>query len=176
MSQLSFALLGPPEIRHGDSVLKFSTRKALALLIYLAVEGGSHTRRRLSELFWPELDSKNGRAALRATLLQLRQLTEHEAASKPHLFIEQDTLSLDLSSEVVLDVNQLEAAYKDVHALSRRTTPIHGKERNLLCQRLEQAIALYRGEFLAGFSSLVWHLPLFLAWQGSSQISGTIMI
>ena len=99
MAQLSFALLGPPEIRHGDSILKFSTRKALALLIYLAVEGGSHTRRALSELFWPELDSQHGRAALRATLLQMRKLTEHEEPSgKPHISTDQDTLSLDLSS------------------------------------------------------------------------------
>src|SRR6266568_4326349 len=123
MAQLSFALLGPLEIRHGDSVLKFSTRKALALLIYLAVEGGSHTRRALSELFWPELDSKHGRAALRATLLQLRQLTEHEESSaKSHIHIGQDSLSLDLSSEVVLDVHQLEVVHKEVRALSRHAT------------------------------------------------------
>src|SRR6266568_4184835 len=114
MAQLYFALLGPPEIRHGDTVLNFSTRKALALLIYLAVEGGSHTRRALSELFWPELDAKHGRAALRSTLLQLRQLLEHEEPSaKPHVHVNQDTLSLDLSSGVVLDVHQFEVAHKE---------------------------------------------------------------
>src|SRR6266567_4024280 len=146
MAQLSFALLGPPEIRHGDSILKFSTRKALALLIYLAVEGESHTRRALSELFWPELDSKHGRAALRSTLLQLRQLTEHEEPSaKPHMHIDQDSLSLDFSSGVVLDVHQFEVAHKEARALSRRPTPVHGKKRRLLCQQLEQAIALCRG-------------------------------
>ena len=34
MGDLSLALLGPPEVRHADQVLLFSTRKELALLIF----------------------------------------------------------------------------------------------------------------------------------------------
>ena len=37
MGDLYLALLGPPEVRHADQMLQFSTRKELALLIYLAV-------------------------------------------------------------------------------------------------------------------------------------------
>ena len=73
MGDVRFAFLGPPEVRHADQVLLFSTRKELALLIYLAVEGRAHARKHLSELFWPEGDAMHGRAALRITLLHLRQ-------------------------------------------------------------------------------------------------------
>jgi hypothetical protein len=63
MGDLCFTLLGPPEVRHDDQVLLFSTRKELALLIYLAVEGRVHLRKNLSEQFWPEGDAMHGRAA-----------------------------------------------------------------------------------------------------------------
>jgi hypothetical protein len=65
MGDLYLALLGPPEVRHADQVLQFSTRKELALLIYLAVEGRVHLRKKLSEQFCPEGDAMHGRAALR---------------------------------------------------------------------------------------------------------------
>src|SRR5712692_9604452 len=38
MSQLHLSLLGEPIVKHGEDTLTFSTRKALALLVYLAVE------------------------------------------------------------------------------------------------------------------------------------------
>ena len=85
MSQLQLSLLGAPIITHGEHTLTFSTRKALALLAYLAVDGGMHTRKTISEAFWPELDAEHGRAALRSTLLELRKLFErsHSALSRP---------------------------------------------------------------------------------------------
>jgi DNA-binding SARP family transcriptional activator len=49
MGDVSFTLLGAPEVRHADQVLLFPTRKELALLIYLAVEGRIHLRKTLSE-------------------------------------------------------------------------------------------------------------------------------
>src|SRR5436853_48042 len=62
MSQLQLSLLGAPIVKHGERTLTFSTRKALALLVYLAVEGGTHPRKTLSEAFWPELDAEHGQA------------------------------------------------------------------------------------------------------------------
>jgi DNA-binding SARP family transcriptional activator len=60
MGELSLTLLGPPEVRHDDQALLFSTRKELALLIYLAVEGRVHARQTLSQQFWPETDARHG--------------------------------------------------------------------------------------------------------------------
>ena len=116
MSQLQLSLLGTPVVKHGERTLTFSTRKALALLVYLAVEGGSHPRKTLSESFWPELDAEHGRAALRATLLELRKLLErtHGPGERAHLLIERDMLGFDQGSPLILDLRLVESAGKQV--------------------------------------------------------------
>jgi DNA-binding SARP family transcriptional activator len=68
MGQLHIALLGTPEVRHTGQVVIFGTHKALALLIYLVVKGGTHSREKLTALFWPESDEEQSRATLRSTL------------------------------------------------------------------------------------------------------------
>src|ERR1700736_6122185 len=102
MSQLQLSLLGEPVVKHGGQTVTFSTRKALVLLVYLAVEGGIHTRKTLSEAFWPELDAEHGRAALRATLLELRKLLErnHEVGEQTHLRVERDMLGIEQGSSL----------------------------------------------------------------------------
>ena len=87
MGDVRFTLLGTPEVRHANQALLFSTRKEFALLIYLAVEGRVHSRKNLSELFWPEGDAMHGRAALRISLLHLRHLLGESAGVDhvPHL-------------------------------------------------------------------------------------------
>src|SRR2546429_4864348 len=114
MSQLQLSLLGTPVVKHGERTLTFSTRKALALLVYLAVEGGMHTRKTLSESFWPELDAEHGRAALRATLLELRKLLErsHGPGERAHLHIERDTLGIEQGSPLILDLRFVESVSK----------------------------------------------------------------
>lgn len=42
---LHFALLGPPQVYHNGQLLVFPSRKSLALLIYLAVEGRIRAKR-----------------------------------------------------------------------------------------------------------------------------------
>jgi DNA-binding SARP family transcriptional activator len=148
MSQLQLSLLGTPIIKHGEHTLTFSTRKALALLAYLAVEGGMHTRKALSEAFWPELDAEHGRAALRATLLELRKLLEraHGPDEQPHLLVERDLLAFDQSSPLLLDLHLVEIA-------SKQTAEARVHECNTLVKgQFEQAICLARGPFLAGFT------------------------
>ena len=154
MSQLKLLLLGEPVVKHGEHLLTFSTRKALALLIYLAVEGGTHTRKTLSESFWPELDAEHGRAALRATLLELRKLLErsHEPGEQAHLHIERDTLGFDQDSPLVLDLRFVEAISKQAGQVGRRGGPLADQVDGELLAQLEQATHLTRGPFLAGFT------------------------
>src|SRR5689334_15904939 len=125
MSQLQLSLLGTPVVKHGERTLTFSTRKALALLVYLAVEGRMHPRKTLSESFWPELDAEHGRAALRATLLELRKLLErsHEPGEQTHLLVERDALGFDPDSSLILDHSLVESASKQV---GRGTPPLVG--------------------------------------------------
>ncbi len=151
MSQLHLSLLGTPVVKHGQDTLTFSTRKALALLVFLAVEGGTHLRKPLSESFWPELDAEHGRGALRATLLELRKLLErcHGPGERDHLLVERDTLRFDQGSPLILDLRFVESASKQV---GRGIEPLAGQTRGALLAQLEQAMHLARGPFLASFT------------------------
>src|SRR5713101_9641765 len=151
MSQLQLSLLGTPVVKHDEHTLTFSTRKALALLIYLVVEGGMHPRKTLSEAFWPELDAEHGRAALRATLLELRKLLErcHGPGERAHLQVERDMLGIEQGSSLILDLRLVESASKLV---GRGVESLVGQAREELLAQLEQAARLVRGPFLASFT------------------------
>src|SRR5438876_859717 len=151
MSQLQLSLLGTPVVKHGERTLTFPTRKALALLVYLAVEGGTHTRKTLSESFWPELDAEHGRAALRATLVELRKSLErcHEPGERAHLLVERDTLEIEQGSQLVLDLRLVESVSKQA---GRLVEPFKDQAEGELLQQLEQATRQASGPFLAGFT------------------------
>src|SRR6266700_2910175 len=164
MGDLCLTLLGPPEVRHDDQVLLFSTRKELALLIYLAVEGRVHLRKTLSELFWPEGDARHGRAALRIALLHLRHMLSEGTGVDPvpHLLITHDTLGLDLTCALELDLHPLHEAWTLVRASSGTALTMPEDTRRTLLAQLQRAASLPRGEFLEGFS--LRDAPAFDDW------------
>ncbi len=153
MSALKIALLGPPEVDHRDHRLTFPDRKVLALLAYLATEGGMQERQKLTRLLWPESDMAHGRTALRITLLHLRHILEENASPEceAHLLITHDTIGLDPASGIDLDLHALETAWKLVRALP---TPeaLQEEVRRTLIARLQSAAVLYRGSFLQDFT------------------------
>lgn len=152
MGDLHLTLLGPPAIRHADQVLQFSTRKELALLIYLAVEGRVLLRQKLAEQFWPEGDAMHGRAALRITLLHLRHLLDEGVALGSHLTVTRDTLSLDFTSAITLDIHTLHDAWTVAHASARTALHLPEDARRTLLAQLQHAASLSRGMFLEGFA------------------------
>ncbi|MFL5704884.1 MAG: ATP-binding protein, partial [Ktedonobacteraceae bacterium] len=164
MGNLRFTLLGPPEVRHADQLLLFSTRKEFALLIYLAVEGRIHLRKTLSELFWPEGDARHGRAALRITLLHLRHLLGEGAGVDPasHLLTTGDTLGLDFTSDVELDLHTLHEAWTLACASTHTALAMPEDARRSLLGQLQRAISIVHGEFLEGFS--LRDAPAFDDW------------
>ncbi len=157
---LHFALLGPPQVYHGGQLLVFPSRKALALLLYLAVEEGKHSRKMLSELFWPESDAAHARSALRTTILELREVLMKDAVPAertgldriPHLHIDRDTLSLDVTSGISLDLDTLQAAWVLARDTARMTATLPEETRRAHLAQLQEATRLSRGEFLDGFS------------------------
>lgn len=162
MGQLQLLLFGTPIVKHDETTLTFSTRKALALLVYLAVEGGVHSRKTLSEAFWLELDAQHGRAALRATLLELRRLFDrsHDAGASAHLRAERDMLAITQDDSLVLDLRLLEAA----STLTEHTVAsLLGQERQQVFTQLEEASRLVRGPFLRGFT--LRDSPFFDDWS-----------
>src|SRR6266849_3457523 len=81
MSLLRLAVLGPPEIFHDSSRLTFALRKAQALLLYLAVQGGLHSRSKLAAFLWPDSESSDARRTLRNAIVLLRSLLTDSDAS-----------------------------------------------------------------------------------------------
>jgi DNA-binding SARP family transcriptional activator/predicted ATPase len=133
---LTLAVLGHPEVRQNGQQVSFATRKVLALLLYLAVEGGRHSREKLTALFWPESDNEHGRAALRRVLVLLRQALPDADA---YLRIEREHLGFNPEADFTLDLNLVDAAART------------GPSRETLAT-LHAAAAAYRGGFLEGFS------------------------
>ena len=162
MSHLSLALLGTPEIRHAGRVVKFRTRKEQALLIYLATEGGLHSREKITALLWPNSDESQGRTTLRRTLADLRSRLE-DAGGPAHLVIDRDMLGFDFSSDTDLDLHTLESTY----SLARGSSTVQeeqGAVQNPLLLHLQRAASLNRGPFLEGFS--LSEAPNFDDWIG----------
>ena len=168
MSTLHLSVLGSPQVLHGESHPSFSTRKELALLLYLAVEGGSHTRKHLTELLWPDSDATRGRAAFRITLLRLRDALGESATlnERAHLNVERDMLKLNMT-DVTLDLHILQEAWMLVQQTPQSSTTLHREARQNAIYRLQQASLVWRGRFLDDFS--LRDAPTFDDWIRSQH-------
>src|SRR5260370_24007250 len=151
MDRLHLAMLGPPEVFHNGSRLSFALRKALGLLVYLAVEGGMHPRGKLAALLWPDSEPHAARTALRNALALLRSLladSDSAPAQHTHLLSERELVGLNPQAALELDLAVVRQAYT---AAQRFATPPAEQQRAALVTPLQQALFLVRGPFLDGF-------------------------
>ncbi|TMD67792.1 MAG: hypothetical protein E6I97_22825, partial [Chloroflexi bacterium] len=151
MSVLRLNVLGPPEVYHDGSRLTFALRKAQALLLYLAVEGGMHPRSKLAALLWPDSEPHAARTALRNALTLLRRLLADLDPSAPahsHLLCEHELLGLDPHAPYELDLEVVQQAYQQAQRLS--SVPSE-PERAALVSQVQHALAQVHGPFLEGF-------------------------
>ena len=140
MSRLAIHLLGAPRIEIDGQPVEPDTRKAIALLAYLAVTGQRHTRDTLATLLWPEYDQSRGRAALRRTLSALKS-----AVHGYGLDIRRDSLSLEPTADIWVDVGQFRGLLVEYH---EHDQPLDAAT----LASLSKAVDLYRDDFMAGFS------------------------
>src|SRR5687768_5137679 len=154
MPQLTLHLLGPPRIELKGAPLVIDRRKAIALLVYLALSTRPQPRDSLAALFWPDYDQQAARNNLRRTLSILKQALEGE-----WLEIDQGTVTLKQNESLWVDVVQfqrlLEKCKRHEHAPDGVC---------LVClPLLAEAATLYRDNFLAGFT--LQDSPDFDDWQ-----------
>src|SRR6059058_6527134 len=153
MGRLILRLLGTPGVSHAEQPLTFQTRKVLALLAYLAVEQGVHSRDKITALLWPESDEERGKASLRRALAYLRESLDepsHERSRNvpppsTHVLIEHQTLSFNFASDFEIDTQTLETAF----TLARRRS---SSDPRTHLAHLQMAASCYRGNFLDGLS------------------------
>ncbi len=132
MPELQLSLLGGLEIAAGAAGPPL-TRKARAMLAYLAMHSGQpQSREKLAGLFWGRNADPQARTNLRQALSALRRALP--SGNGAHLVTAGDTVALDLDG-AGLDVARFEA-------LAAGPLP----------EQLEEAVALYRGDLLDGFS------------------------
>src|SRR5205085_6455503 len=151
MSLLRLAVLGPPQVYHDGRRLTFALRKAEALLLYLAVEGGMHPRSKLAALLWPDSEPHAARTALRNALTLLGRLLADRDPSAPahsHLLREHELLGLDPHAPYELDLEVVQQAYQQAQRLS--SVPSE-PERAALVSQVQHALAQVHGPFLEGF-------------------------
>jgi predicted ATPase len=178
MGLLRLAVLGPPEIFHDGSRLTFSLRKAQALLLYLAIEGGMHSRSKLAAFLWPDSESSDARRTLRNAIVLLRSLladsdSESAPAEHTHLLSQGDLIGLNPQAPLELDLAVVQQAYTEARRLF--TLPTLEQLITLVTQ-VQQALALVRGPFLDGFwlreetAFDEWHEQQQQQWQVRLQL------
>src|SRR2546429_1453864 len=151
MGLLRLAILGPTEVFHDESRLTFALRKAQALLLYLAVEGGMHSRSKLAALLWPDSEPQDARKILRNAITLLRHLldaSDSSASLHSHLLAEQDLLGLNPQAPLSLDLEVVQQAYQQAQ---RHSTVPSEEQRTSLVAQVQHALSLVRGPFLDGF-------------------------
>lgn len=140
MSRLSIFLLGPPQIECDGHEVEFDTRKAVALLTYLGITKQRQSRSVLASILWPNSNHSRSLANLRRTLSSLK------AQLDTWLDIDRYAVGLKSDSDIWIDVIDFRnhiAQFKQSEAIS------DGVE---FFAPLVDAVALYRGEFMAGFT------------------------
>ena len=174
MGLLRLAVFGPPEVFHDERRLSFALRKAEALLLYLAVEGGMHSRSHLAALLWPDSEPSTARNALRNALALLRSLlADAPAAGHSHLFLEPELLGLNPQAPLERDLDVVQCAWKAAQGLA--VSPSE-EQRAALVASVQHALSLVRGPFLDGFwlreetAFGEWHEQLQQQWQVRVQL------
>ncbi|MCB0063951.1 MAG: AAA family ATPase, partial [Caldilineaceae bacterium] len=132
----------------GKSLTAFQTDKVRALLVYLAVEPQAHSRSALAQFLWPGYSEESANSSLRQTLYRLRQLLQDAKAEPPWLLITRQTVQLNpaapLQGDVITFLRLLADCVAHGHADLTNCPPC--------LARLEEAIDLYQGDFLADFT------------------------
>ena len=150
MSHLQLTCLGDFAITlAGEPLVAFQTDKMRALLIYLVLEGQPHQRSVLAQVLWPGYSDESARHSLRQSLHQLRLLLrDGDGEGAPWLLTTRQTVQFNPAAAVALDVTRFAQLLAETrtHPHPQLTTC-----RPCLAQ-LREAVTLYQGDFLAGFT------------------------
>lgn len=150
MAVLKLSLLGPFTAALGDQPLdSIGTTKARALLVYLAVEvARPHRREQLFTMLWPGMPERSARHNLRQVIYEIRQVYSYLSGVEVSLLLsDRQTVQLNPEINVQVDLHQMD------RLLSQSKTHDHPNLVNCetCIQALEEAVDLYRGDFLADF-------------------------
>ncbi len=138
--RLTLNWMGTPCVEMDGHTIRLETQKAMALLAYLSLAEQPVPREALAAMFWPEFDQSHAFANLRRNLASLDK-------SLGYRWIEanRSTIALVRNNQLSVDV----MSYFDLIRRVRQHCGVSASPCRECLLRLEQAVALYRGEFLA---------------------------
>lgn len=147
--QLRVRALGSFEVWREEEKIQF-TRKAQQkpfdlLKALITLDGRNVSERLITDMLWPEAEGDAAHSAFATTLHRLRQLIENDRAIE----LKDGKLSLD-SRYCWVDTWVLDSVLKRTEADLRS-----GKIEEAL-KDIDKALSLYRGDFLAGDSDMLW--------------------
>ena len=153
VARLTIRLLGPIDIKlNGEPMSGLESDKVRALLIFLTTaRARPHRRERLAALLWPDWPERSARANLRRALANLRKALGDCEATQPFLLVTRKTIQFNCDSDTWVDVTTIADSLSGAfpHPLGHsRDAPADLQT----VRSLENAVELYRGEFLEGFS------------------------
>ena len=147
MRELKLGLLGGFRLETADGQpVPVPTKKAKALLAYLALHGEPQPRTKLAHILWEDSDEPQARESLRQTLFLLRKALSPAHADA--LMAQNDVVALQ---PVAIKVDVIE-----FERLVASGEPV----------LLDEAVQLYRGDFLEGFDLSA---SGFDAWLGMER-------
>lgn len=135
---LSLYLLGPLAMETYARTLALRYNKARALLAYLALESGFHTRESLAYLLWPEATMQSGREKLKRMLFELKEVLGPDLLEGTR-----DVIRLRAEAGLWTDLTSFNAAIDVAQRTASAGAPID-------VDSLSHAVSMYRGEFLQG--------------------------
>lgn len=151
--RLELHLLGGLQIRYNDNpVTDLVSRKAEALLAYVACNNRPYPREILADLFWNNRPQNQATGNLRVVLNSLRKKLE------PFITIERYTVAVNHQPELWVDTLAFEGLLRDFI----QWTESQGDLSATIIMQIEKALSLYRGEFLMGV--FIRQAPLFEEW------------
>lgn len=125
----------------GVPLAGLASRKATALLLYLAFTRGPHSREVLAEFLWEEQSQEQALGNLRVALASVK------AQLSPYLDITRQTLAWNLNSPTYFDAVELGRVAGAARIAREQGRLLPDDER----LNLDTVLAGYRGEFLHGF-------------------------
>jgi DNA-binding SARP family transcriptional activator len=141
---LEIQLFGMPRLSLNDRNVDGLRRKNRALIYYIAAQEGQSNREKLLTFFWPDHERSASQSILRTMIHDLRKNLGKA--------IQVDDQNIILATDTFIDVKEFSTA------LASPLTDL---------QKLSEALNLYKGDFLEGFS--LSDSPQFDDWVASER-------
>ncbi|MGD2155373.1 MAG: alpha/beta fold hydrolase [Anaerolineales bacterium] len=136
-------MFASPRLEKAGQPIELGLRKAMAMLSYLVLTKGEYSRDELASLFWPESSPSSARANLRRCLYRINKSIGQEIIPSG-----KEIIGLDPDIEIWTDVGMFKQRLEACLPKGELQEEINPN----CITTLEEAVDLYQGDLLAGFS------------------------